>query len=367
LFEIVWQDESSKARIGKLETRHGVIETPAFLPVATKGSVKTLSNDELEGLGIEALIANAFHLHLRPGIEAIKKGGGLHQFMGWRKSLFTDSGGFQLIRKDFPLKVTDEGIIYKSPLEGEQILFTPKICIQLQMDMGSDVALTLDDCPPYGVSRNYYVKSSRRTTKWARECFEAHTDEEQLLFGIIQGGIYLDLRKESIQSLNRLDFNGLAIGGLSVGEPRRVMFEILNQTLPFIPKEKPRHLMGVGSPIELLEALSMGVYIFDSAFPTRNARHSTFYTKSGKFNIESKQFEEDFARLDSNCGCYTCRNHSRAYLHHLFKEKELLGMRLLSIHNLNFVQDILKGSRKAISEGEFLAFKQEFERGHSNP
>jgi queuine tRNA-ribosyltransferase len=358
MFEIVSEDADSSARFGKLYTEHGIVETPAFMPVATKGTVKTLTTTELHDMSTQAIITNAFHLYLRPGTDAIQDAGGLHKFMGWDKCIFTDSGGFQLIRKDFSLKSREKGVEIKSPVNGDVHLITPEICMKIQALLGSDVAMVLDDCPEFGVTRERVEESSRRTMEWAKKCKEAHDNEKQLLFGIIQGGTFHDLRKKNSESLTALDFDGYGIGGLSIGEPKELMYEVLEYTVPLILKNKPRYLMGVGSPADLLRSISFGIDIFDSAFPTRNARHKTAWTKKGSYDIDKLKFSKIFTPIEEDCKCYTCQHYTVAYIHHLFKESELLGMRLLSIHNLYLVQELMKNARKAIENNEFAEFRK---------
>lgn len=365
MFELIHEDEHSGARIGKLYTKHGEVETPAFMPVATKGSVKTLSPEELKGVGTRAVISNAFLLYLKPGTEVIQKVGGLHGFMNWSEIIFTDSGGFQMLREPFFNGVSKKGVTFKSPFDDSKHLFTPEKCIEVQMALGSDVAMALDDCPPHGANYDYVKGSTIRTIEWAKRCKRTH-DGDQLLFGIIQGGIFEDLRRESTGALIEMGFDGYGIGGLSIGEPKNVMFKTLKYAVPMIPKDKPRYLMGVGSPLELLDSISLAIDIFDSAFPTRNARHNTVYTYGGKFDISKGRFAEDSDPLDPNCKCYACRNFPTAYIRHLMKVHETLGMRLVTIHNLYFIQDLMEKSRAAITNNEFEEFKNEFKKSYFN-
>ncbi len=409
MFEIVAEDAHSNARIGRLRTAHGMIETPCFMPAGTKATVKTLSTEELEEMGVEAIIVNAFHLYLAPYLDIIEKVG-IHKFMHWDKAIFTDSGGYQRIR-DFNLKITSQGLKFKShsdkiysatenvsaevprrSTESQsdsvrsahfakrnaheprkpsvsvgtygvarqlrsnlmlQSIFTPEDSIQIQNLLGSDVAMVLDDCPPYSMNYENIYSAVLRTLDWAERCKKAHANDRQLLFGISQGGVFPELRKECTEKLIKLDFDGYGIGGLSIGEPNPTMHEILSFTTNILPKQKPRYLMGVGSPDDLLKCIRLGIDIFDSAFPTRNARHGTAMTASGNVSIRKQIFSKDLAQIDENCKCYTCRNYTRAYIHHLFKEKELLGMRLLSIHNLHFIQNLLANAKEAIKHNEF--------------
>lgn len=343
MFEIVAEDAQSNARIGRLRTSHGMIETPCFMPAGTKATVKTLSTEELEEMGVEAIIVNAFHLYLEPYLDIIEKVG-IHKFMHWDKSIFTDSGGYQRIR-DFNLKITSQGLKFKSHSDKT---FTPEESIRIQNLLGSDVAMVLDDCPPYGMNYENIYSAVLRTSDWAERCKKAHANDRQLLFGISQGGVFPELRKECTEKLIKLNFDGYGIGGLSIGEPNSKMHEILSFTTKFLPKQKPRYLMGVGSPDDLLKCIRLGIDIFDSAFPTRNARHGTAMTASGNVSIRKQIFSRDLAQIDENCKCYTCRNYTRAYIHHLFKEKEMLGMRLLSLHNLYLIQNLITDVKRAI-------------------
>ncbi len=358
MYELIHTDKNTGARVGKLMTAHGIIETPAFMPVATKATVKTLTPEELYELGTQALISNAFHLFLAPGMEVIRKAGGLHKFMNWDRAIFTDSGGFQMIRKDFPFKITDDGISYKNPRDGKKYSYTPEICLENQKLLGSDVAMILDECPAYGSDYIVVEASVERTIKWARIAKGVEKNQGQLFFAILQGGTFADLRKKCAGELIGLDFDGYGIGGLSIGEPKEIMNEVLKESVPFVPDDKPRYLMGVGSPVELLSAIEYGIDIFDSAFPTRNARHQTLMTGNGNIDIARSKYTQDFEPVDGNCGCYTCKNYTRAYLHHLFRESELLALRLASIHNLYFMQTIVKGAREAILGDRFVDFKK---------
>ncbi len=356
MFEIISEDGTS--RVGKLHTRHGIIETPVFLPVATKGCVKTLTPEEVKKVGTKALITNALHLYIRPGIKKIVEYGGIHNFIKWNGAIFTDSGGFQSI-KNFPCKINDKGIHFKYP-NGKEGNFTPKKCIDIQRSMKSDVALILDDCPPYPSPKERIFLSVKRTVEWAGDIKNIKDkNKEQLIFAIIQGGTFPDLRKKCAQSLAKMDFDGYAIGGLCIGEPVEEMYRAIHATIPFIPAEKPRHLMGIGSPSDIIKCISMGIDIFDSSFPTRNARHGTVFTKKGKINLGRNKIKND-EPLDEGCQCYSCKNFSKAYINHLFKEKEMLGMRLATIHNLYFINELIEKAKKAIKNGKFKEFCDNF-------
>jgi queuine tRNA-ribosyltransferase len=362
MFEIIHQDTITGARVGRLTTAHQVVDTPAFMPVATKATVKTLTPSELHDMGTQAIISNAFHLFLSPGHELIKDAGGLHRFMGWDGAIFTDSGGFQILRKDFKFKLNSKGISYQNSRDGKRYMYTPELCMEIQEHLGSDVAMVLDDCPPWGSSRDEVMESVCRTVNWAQRSHDAFNNNGQLVFAIVQGGTYPDMREACATRLVEMDFDGYGIGGLSIGEPKQVMNETIRLNLPMIPADKPRYLMGVGSPLELLDSIALGVDIFDSAFPTRNARHQTVMTRNGQMDIRRAIQAHDFRPIDEVCGCYTCKHFSRAYLYHLFKESELLSLRLASIHNLHFLQDIMANTKKAILEDRFSEYYDQFKR-----
>ncbi|MFH1257150.1 MAG: tRNA guanosine(34) transglycosylase Tgt [Candidatus Diapherotrites archaeon] len=349
-----------KARSGVLKTAHGKIHTPLFMPVATKGSVKLLSMEELEGCGTEAFISNAFVLSLKPGVEVIEKKGGLHKFVGWEKGIFTDSGGFQLLSKEFLEKINDKGIWFRNPFNGARHFFTPRDCIELQNKLGSDVAMALDDVPHANAAKKRVAEAVERTTRWAKEFVEGNENKKQLVFCISQGGSFPDLRKKSIEELKGIDgFDGIGLGGLCIGEGREKMQRMVSVSTKLMPEEKPRYLMGVGTPSDLLEAIAAGVDVFDSCFPTRTARHGLALTSRGRMQIDRKKFQMDFRPLDEECGCFVCRNHSRAYIHHLFDAKEENGWKYLTFHNVFFMQNLVKEARKAIEEGAFQRFRKE--------
>ncbi len=361
MFQVVGEDKDTDARIGLLNTGHGAVETPAFLPVATKGVVKTLDRSDLRSLGVPALIVNAFHLWLR-GSDSIENVGGLHRFMNWDGPIFTDSGGFQIIRKDFDFKISDQGFELTSPIDGSKVLYSPEICMDVHSVLGSDVAFVLDDCPPYPSDAKRLEASLERTAKWAQRCAGIRKNN-QLLFGIPQGGTDPELRGRSAKSLSDIGFDGYGIGGLSIGEPSGDMILSVKASILSLPPGSPRHLMGVGSPVEILESISLGVDLFDSAFPTRNARHGTFYTDSGKYDIRKRDFKGTKGPLDDSCDCFTCAEYSASYIHHLFREKEMLAYRLLSIHNLRNILSLFRRAREAIRQEEFLEFKKAFISG----
>jgi queuine tRNA-ribosyltransferase len=362
------------ARVGSFETAHGSFTTPAFMPVATKGYVKTVTPDELIEFGTEVIIANSFLLYLRPGLEIITASGGLHNFMNWSKSIFTDSGGFQMIRPDFHAEVDQRGITFRSPFDGEKHLFTPEKCVDTQVELGVDVAMMLDHCPKYGVAPDAVKTAAEQTTLWGeaaikriKELRESSTKPLPKLFGIVQGGVDKDLRVWSAESLVKLEFDGFGIGGLSIGEPKDVMYEMLTHQLPILPADKPRYLMGVGSPQDILESIGLGVDIFDSVFPTRNARHGTIHTAKGNVNINRAPYSNQFELLEKDCTCATCRRgFTRAYINHLLKNYSILGMRLATVHNLHFIQQLIKTARERIIDGTFFEFKTEFINNFNN-
>jgi queuine tRNA-ribosyltransferase len=360
MFEIIHQDSTTGARVGRLTTAHRVVDTPAFMPVATKAVVKTLTPFELNEMGTQAVISNAFHLYLSPGYELIHNSGGIHSFMGWDGTVFTDSGGFQILRKEFKFKLNSQGISYFNSRDGKRYMYTPELCMEIQDQLGSDVAMVLDDCPLWGSSRDDIRESVCRTVDWGRRSLEAKCNDDQLIFAILQGGTYPDMRKTCCEYLVEMDFDGYGIGGLSIGEPKEVMHKIIQLNVSMIPPDKPRYLMGVGSPLELLDSTSMGVDIFDSAFPTRNARHKTVMTVHGQVDLGKASQSKVFKPIDEECGCFTCRYFSRAYLYHLFKESEMLAMRLASIHNLYFLQELMSNIREVILEGRFNDFSNRF-------
>lgn len=360
-FEIKTIDKETQARSGVLKTRTGKYETPFFMPVATKGALKYLGTNELEQTGASALIANSFLLYLRPGIDLIKKHGSLHNFMHWNKCIFTDSGGFQVLSlQGFKGKFTDKGLSFHSPYDGSLHDLSPEKAMHIQETIGSDVAMALDHMPHYGSSEEDVVLATKRTHHWAQRCIEAHTDKKQLLFGIAQGGIYPKLRAESAEYLSTLPFDGFALGGICIGETSQETHIMMKATVEHLPKDKPRYLMGVGSPKEILAAVAQGVDIFDSVWPTRNARHGRLMTKNGYLNIENAEHKNSMKPLDEHCDCYVCKDYTCAYLHHIYKMKEPLAMKLLSYHNVYFLQTLMKEIRQAIKKGTFTELAHEY-------
>jgi len=359
-FKIICKDKNSKARIGKLITSHGEVNTPIFMPVGTQATVKTLSPEELINIGVEIILCNAYHLTLRPGTEIIKEAGGLHEFMHWDSPILTDSGGYQIFSLSDLRKITDEGARFQSHIDGKEIFLTPEEAVNIQNDLGADIIMTLDECIQYPCDYNYAEIAMKRTCEWAKRCKNTHTDKRQLLLPVIQGGMHKDLRERCANELVEEGFSGYAIGGLSVGEDRSLMYEIAQHTLCFIPERRVRYLMGVGDPRDLLECIGLGIDMFDCVMPTRNARNGTTFTRGGKLVVRNAKYARSHEPIDAECGCYTCQNYSRAYIRHLFNTREILGLRLTSIHNLYFLMELIKDARKAISENRFLDFKKAF-------
>lgn len=358
-FELIKKDKQTMARIGKITTLHGTFETPVFMAVGTQATVKTLTKEELEELGSEVILGNTYHLWNQPGNELIKEAGGLHKFMNWDKTILTDSGGFQVFSLADLRDIKEEGVTFKHHKSGKKLFLSPELATKIQNDLGSDIMMAFDECPPYPATYEYMKNSVDRTIRWAKRCLEAHENKDtQALFGIVQGGEYLDLRKYCAEELVKLDFDGYSIGGLSVGEPKEIQNRVLEYTTPLLPENKPRYLMGVGSPGMILDAVERGVDMFDCVLPTRIARHGTAMTSYGRVIIKNKQYERDFTPLDENCDCYTCKNYTKAYLRHLFKADEILGYRLLSIHNVRFLINLTTNIRKAIKEDRFLEYKE---------
>ena len=361
IYQLIKKDSNSLARLGVLRTRHGSFETPVFMPVGTQATVKTLTKEELKTLGARIILANTYHLWNQPGHRLIEKAGGLHRFMNWDGAILTDSGGFQVFSLAKLRDIKEEGVTFKHHKSGAPLFLSPELAIEIQNSLGSDIMMSFDECPPYPATRAYLEQSVERTIRWAKRGLAAHKNPDiQALFGIVQGGNYEDLRSYCAKELVSLDFPGYAIGGTSVGEPKEVQNEILSYTTPILPENKPRYLMGVGSPGAILDGVERGIDMFDCVLPTRIARHGTAMTSEGRLIVKNKSFEEDFGSLDPACACYTCQNYTRAYLRHLLKAEEILAQRLITIHNINFLMDLMKNIRAALKEDRFLQFKHQF-------
>ena len=351
----------TRARRGQLKTPHGIIETPVFMPVGTAATVKAMRPEEVRELGAPIILSNTYHLYLRPGHEIVREAGGLHKFMNWNGAILTDSGGFQVFSLGHLRKITEEGVTFRSHIDGSTHMFTPEKSIEVQNALGSDIIMAFDECAPYPADRDYVKQSLERTTRWLARGKEAHKNtKKQSLFGIMQGGMYEDLRRQSAEEIVEMDLPGYAIGGLSVGEPKEIMYEVMDNCVELLPKDKPRYLMGVGSPDCLFEGVERGIDMFDCVLPTRIARNGMALTSRGKVSIKNAKYERDFSPLDPECDCYTCRNYSRAYLRHLFKAKEILSSMLLTHHNLYFLVNLMGNIRTAIEEDRFPEYKKEF-------
>ena len=347
------------ARYGILHTPHGDVETPMFMPVGTQATVKSMTPEELKEIGSQIILSNTYHLYMRPGHDLVKEAGGLHKFMNWDRPILTDSGGFQVFSLGPLRKITEEGVHFRSHIDGSKHFISPEKAMEIQNALGSDIMMAFDECAPYPADREYVKNSLERTTRWLKRCKEAHKNtENQALFGIIQGGMYKDLREQSAKEILELDLPGYAVGGLSVGEPKELMYEVLDYTVPLMPEDKPRYLMGVGSPDDLLEGVIRGIDMFDCVLPTRIARHGAVMTSTGKLNMRNKQYEYDLSPLDPSCDCPTCKNFSRAYIRHLLKAKEMLGLRLLVTHNLYFYNKMMEEIREAIEQQRFAEYKK---------
>lgn len=360
-YELIKEDKHTGARLGKIHTSHGVINTPIFMPVGTQATVKSMTSEDLEEMDANIILGNTYHLYLRPGQEIMEKAGGLHKFMHWDRPILTDSGGFQVFSLNDLRKITEEGVEFCSHLGGSRHFMSPEKSIDMQNTIGADIIMCFDECAPADADYEYTKKSMEMTTRWAKRCKDAHRrPDDQALFGIVQGGMYEDLRAESVRGLTEIDFPGYSIGGLSVGESKDTMYRILDATVPLLPKDKPRYLMGVGSVDALLEGVIRGVDMFDCVLQTRIARNGTAMTSQGKVVVRNATYKEDFTPLDPECDCFVCRNYTRAYLRHLVKCNEILGARLLTYHNLYFTLKLMEKVRNAIMEDNLLAFKESF-------
>lgn len=359
-FRLLKEDSATDARLGKISTKHGEVNTPAFIPVGTQATIKALTPEDLKDLGTEIILCNTYHLYLRPGHELIKNLGGLHRFMHWNYPLLTDSGGFQVYSISENQKVSEEGINFKSHLDGSKHFLSPELCIEIQEALGADVVMCLDECIPYPASYDYTNDSLERTTRWAKRCQESKKRKDQALFGIVQGGMFKDLRERSARELVNLNFDGYALGGLSVGESTSLMREMVKHTAALLPEKKPRYLMGVGTPEDMVEAVTRGIDMFDCVLPTRNARNGMLFTSFGKIVIRNSKHRSEEIPVDPHCTCYTCTHYSRAYLHHLFSAKEILSSRLNTLHNLSYYLNLMAEMRTSIAEGTFDHFYQKF-------
>lgn len=357
--EILHVDKNCGARYGILHTPHGNVEVPMFMPVGTVGSVKTLTPEELYVMHSGVVLANTYHLHLRPGEEIVSKAGGIQSFMNYKGPMLTDSGGFQVFSLAKSRDIKEEGVTFKSHLNGDKIFFSPEIVIGIEEKIGADIIMSFDECIPYPATYKYAKESTERTLRWAARGKAVHKRDDQALFGIVQGGDYEDLRKLCAEELVKMDFDGYSIGGTSIGEPKEKCFEMIDYAIKYLPNSKPRYLMGVGSLDYMLEGVAKGVDMMDCVLPTRIARHGTVMTHNGRVNIKNEKYKEDFTSLDSECDCYTCKNYTKAYLRHLYVSEEQLVQRLLSIHNLRFLISVMEGARVAIKEDRFLEYKNE--------
>ncbi len=360
MFELLQTDGESGARLGRLTTAHGVVETPAFMPVGTRATVRTLDTADLNALGAQIILGNTYHLNLRPGMEIIRAAGGLHKFMGWEKPILTDSGGFQIFSLAKMAKIGEDGVRFQSHIDGTSLFLGPKEAMEIQCDLGSDIAMAFDDCPPHTATRAEVEAAVARTTRWAAECREQPRGKGQLVFGIVQGGGYVDLRERSAAEIIALDFDGYALGGLSVGEPEPEMMRTAAFTAPLLPAGKPRYAMGLGTPAQLVELIARGVDMFDCVLPTRLARNGTAHTFTGAFAVKGAEYKADFSPIEAGCDCFTCANHTRAYVRHLLNVDEILGLRLLSIHNLRCYLRVMKLVREQLAAGTFAKFRREF-------
>lgn len=360
-YELIKTCKQSGARLGRLHTPHGTIDTPIFMPVGTQATVKTMSPEELKEMNAQIILSNTYHLFLRLGHDIVREAGGLHAFMNWDRPILTDSGGFQVFSLSKLRDITEEGVTFRSHISGEKLFIGPEKAMEIQNALGADIIMAFDECPPYPADREYVKASTERTYRWLKRCMKAHQrPAEQALFGIVQGGMYQDLREESARQLVDLDLPGYAVGGLSVGESKELMYEVLDYTTPLLPEHKPRYLMGVGSPDALIEGSIRGIDMFDCVLPTRIARNGTAMTSQGRVVVRNAKYARDFTALDPECDCYTCRNYTKAYLRHLIKADETFGLRLITYHNLYFLLELMKQVRLAILEDRLLDFRDAF-------
>ena len=365
-YNLLHKDINSNARYGTLETNYGIYETPMFMPVGTQATVKTLSVEELKAINSGVILSNTYHLWLRPGEDIVDKAGGLHKFMNWDGPILTDSGGFQVFSLAKKKDISEEGVYFNSHIDGKRIFLTPEKSIEIQNKLDSDIAMSFDECPPYPVTHDYMKKSVERTLRWAKRGKDAHKNERQSLFGIVQGGEFEDLREYSAKETVKIDFDGYSIGGTSVGEGKETMYKMIDYSIKYLPMDKPRYLMGVGEPCDIFEGVMRGIDVFDCVLPTRLARHAHAFTLDGKINLKNAKYKEDFTPVDNECDCYCCKNYTKAYIRHLIVANETLGQRLLSIHNLRFLIKITENIRESIKEDRFLEYKEEFINRYKN-
>jgi queuine tRNA-ribosyltransferase len=359
-FELIAQDRQTKARRGRLTTAHGAIETPAFMPVGTQGSVKAVSPRELRELNAQIILGNTYHLFVRPGIEVVRHFGGLHKFMNWDGPILTDSGGYQIFSLAKLRKITEEGASFQNHVDGTPAFISPEIAIEIQATLGSDIAMVLDECPPWPCERDYAARSAEMTARWAQRCKNAPRLDEQLLFGIVQGATFDDLRRDAAEATVQIGFDGYAIGGVSVGEPEEEMMRAVESSEPFLPNNKPRYAMGLGTPPQLLEMIARGMDMFDCVLPTRLARNGTAFTATGTLNLKNAEFAMDKKPIEEDCQCPTCREFTRGYIRHLIKAEEILGLRLITLHNLHFYLELMQRARAAIENTKFDEFRNHF-------
>ena len=364
-FTLKHADRATAARRGEIETAHGSIQTPAFMPVGTQATVKTMTPRDLEGLGAEIILGNTYHLFLRPGMEVMRRAGGLHRFMGWQHPILTDSGGYQVFSLSKLRRIRPHGVEFQSHIDGTSLFLGPREAMAVQRELGSDIAMTFDECTPYPCTREEASASLDLTLRWAAECREQPRAPNQLVFGIVQGGVYRDLRERAVEQLTPLDFDGYAVGGVSVGEPEHEILQVVEWVTPLLPTERPRYLMGVGTPAQIMQAVARGVDMFDCVLPTRMGRNGSAYTHHGTIPIKAGRFKEDLRPIEAGCTCYTCRHFTRAYLRHLLNTNEILGLHLMTVHNLHFYLDLMRGIRAHIETGSFREFHDDFLRGYA--
>ncbi|MFQ5963412.1 MAG: tRNA guanosine(34) transglycosylase Tgt [Candidatus Scalinduaceae bacterium] len=359
-FRLKASDENSNARCGEIITGHGLVDTPAFMPVGTQATVKTLTTDQLKDANVSALLCNSYHLSLRPGEDVVSRMGGLHEFMKWDRTIITDSGGYQVFSLADLNYVTDDGVEFRSPIDGSKIFLSPEKVMGIQHSLGADIIMVFDECLSYPCEKDRAEQSMLRTVRWAKRCLDVHKNKNQALFAIVQGSVFQDIREECTERLIEMGFDGYSVGGLSVGEGSLLMNEVMEYTVPRLPKEKPRYLMGVGFPADIMDGIEHGIDMFDCVIPTRNGRNGCAFTTTGKLKIHNNRYKVDKKPIDEECNCYTCRNFSRAYIRHLFVANEILGLSLVSLHNIYYFEEIMRKARQSIIENNFKTFKSQF-------